>query len=269
MIGWAPKLGPNRSILYSYSVAKYGPQTSTDQYLPDAGNGIGLGASNVTFLIITNNPLDANFPVNVSFQQGYVQHLLGNWGASTNGGVGYYFMDNEHSLWFSTHQDVHPVGTTMQEIYNDMVAYGSMVKSNDPNAVVLGPEEWGWPGYFYSGYDQQWSGVNSNYNTSLYPDRSSNGSMDYLPWLLTQFRQHDAGTGKRLLDYLTVHCYPQEGNVGGDAVDSATQLLRNQTTRQFWDSNYVDPSWINSIIDLIPRLQGWVTNYYLMLRSPA
>ena len=27
MIGWAPRLGPNRSILYSYSVSKYGPQT--------------------------------------------------------------------------------------------------------------------------------------------------------------------------------------------------------------------------------------------------
>ena len=33
-----------------------------------------------------------------------------------------------------------------------------MVKSNDPNALVCGPEEWGWPGYLYSGYDQQWAG---------------------------------------------------------------------------------------------------------------
>jgi hypothetical protein len=42
----------------------------------------------------------------------------------------------------------------------------------------------------------------------------------------------------------------------------ATQLLRNQCTRQFWDSNYVDPSWINSVIMLIPRMKSWVaTNY--------
>ena len=39
-------------------------------------------------------------------------------------------------------------------------------------------------------------------------------------------------------------------------------LLRNQSTRQFWDTNYVDPSWINSIIMLIPRMKSWVTNYY-------
>jgi hypothetical protein len=25
------------------------------------------------------------------------------------------------------------------------------------STVVLGPEEWGWPGYFFSGYDQQWA----------------------------------------------------------------------------------------------------------------
>jgi hypothetical protein len=30
----------------------------------------------------------------------------------------------------------------------------------------------------------------------------------------------------------------------------------------FWDSNYVDPSWINSVIKLIPRMKSWVaTNY--------
>ena len=57
------------------------------------------------------------------FEQGYVQHLIGNWGSSTNGGVRYYLMDNEHSIWFSTHQDVHPVGPTMQEIWTKMLAY--------------------------------------------------------------------------------------------------------------------------------------------------
>jgi len=38
--------------------------------------------------------------------------------------------------------------------------------------------------------------------------------------------------------------------------------LRNQSTRQFWDTNYVDPSWINSVIAIIPRMKSWVaTNY--------
>lgn len=259
MIGWSPRLGANRSILYSYSVSEYGPQTSTDPYLPNAGNGISV--TNDT-PITWNNPNEAYFPTNANFQQGYVQHLMNQWGPSTNGGVGYYIMDNEHSLWSSTHQDIHPVGPKMQEIWSDMLTYASMVKSNDPNALVLGPEEWGWPGYLYSGYDQQWSGQHGDYNPADYPDRTANGGWDYIPWLLNQFYQTSLTNHVRLLDFLTVHCYPQEGSVSSSAVDAATELLRNQSTRVFWDTNYVDPSWIDSIIMLVPRLKNWVATYY-------
>ena len=259
MIGWSPRLGPGRSILYSYAVSKYGPQKSVDPYLTDAGNGISVTNSTP---ITWNNPNDANFPTNTAFQDAYVQHLIGNWGASTNGGVGYYLMDNEHSIWSSTHQDVHPVGPTMQEIWTKMLATASIVKSNDPNALVLGPEEWGWSGYFYSGYDQQWAGQHGDYNPADYPDRGTNGGWDYMPWLLNQFHQHDMNTGQRLLDYFTLHCYPQENGVGGNDVSTATELLRNQSTRQFWDTTYVDPSWINSVIMLIPRMKSWVSTYY-------
>jgi hypothetical protein len=51
-----------------------------------------------------------------AFQQAWIRHLTNRWGWSTNGGVRYYCMDNEHTLWHSTRRDVHPVGTTMQEI---------------------------------------------------------------------------------------------------------------------------------------------------------
>ncbi|HEY3761180.1 MAG TPA: glycoside hydrolase family 44 protein [Verrucomicrobiae bacterium] len=260
MIGWMPYLGAGRSIIYSYSTNKYGPQTKADPYLPLAGNG--MSSTNNNQPITSNNFTDANFPTNALFEQGLVQHLMSTWGASTNGGIHYYIMDNEHSLWFSTHQDIHPVGPTMQEIWTDMMTYASMVKSNDPNAVVIGPEEWGWPGYLYSGYDQQWSGQHGDYNPNDYPDRTANGGWDYGPWLLHQFQQYANTNHQRLLDYFTYHCYPQEGSVSGDATDPATELLRNQSTRVFWDTNYVDPSWINNIIALIPRMKNWVaTNY--------
>ena len=249
MIGWMCKLGPGRAHLSSFSVAKYGAQQAVDPWWSDAGNGVNTSGAN-----IINDPNDASFQTNSNFQLGWLQHLTSTWGASTNGGVKYYLMDNEHSIWFSTHRDVQPVGPTMQEIYNDIVDYGSLVKSNDPNALVLAPEEWGWSGYFNSGYDLQNSGGH---------DRANNGGMDYCPWLLNQLHQHDVATGQRLLDYFTLHCYPQEGNVGsGSDVTSATSLLRNQTTRVFWDTNYVDPSWINQKIMLIPRMKSWVAAYY-------
>ncbi len=254
MIGWMPKLGSGRAIIPSYSVAKYGAQASADPYYPDAGDG-KMPSTDVA--ITNNDPNDANFLTNSAFQMGFVQHLIGRWGASTNGGVRYYIMDNEHSIWFGTHQDVHPVGPTMQEIRDKIFDYASMVKTNDPNALVCAPEEWGWSGYFFSGYDQQNSGQH---------DRAANGGWDYMPWLLNQIHQHDLGTGQRLLDYFTLHCYPQGGE-GGNDISSSTQLLRNKSTRQLWDTNYVDQSWIgqqgaNTILMLIPRMKNWVASYY-------
>jgi hypothetical protein len=45
-------------------------------------------------------------------------------------------------------------------------------------------------------------------------------------------------------------------------VTTATQLLRNRSTRGLWDPNYVDESWINAPVYLIPRLKNWVATYY-------
>jgi Glycoside hydrolase family 44 len=256
MIGWAPKLTSGRSYLASYSIAKYGPQTAHDTSYSawfDFGNGIGTNSvTHTSWAITTNDATDANFPTNSAFQQAFVQHLTNRWGLSTNGGVRYFLMDNEHSLWQETHRDVHPVGPTMQEIRDDIFDYAGMVKSLDPSAMVCAPEEWGWPGYFNSGYDIQNSGSH---------DRNNNGGWDYMPWLLDQIRQHDALAGHRLLDYFTLHCYPQGGESGND-VSTSIQTLRNRSTRQFWDTNYVDASWINQIVKLIPRMKDWVAAYY-------
>jgi len=259
MIGWVAKLGPGRAILASYNTNKYGPQTATDQWFPAAGNGVSLATGlNIT----TNDPTDANLPADTNFQAGWVVHLTNTWHTATNGGLLYYIMDNEWSLWQSTHRDVHPVGPTMDEVFTNYCKYATMVKGIDPTALAAGPEEWSWPGYFYSGYDQQWSGANNDYNTADYPDRKAHGGQDFGPWFLTQVNLRSQAAGKRLLDVFTLHCYPQENNVGTDAADSTTALLRNQSTRQFWDTNYVDPSWINSIIALIPRMRSWVTTNY-------
>ena len=257
MIGWVPKLGANRGKLASYSIAKYGPQTRNDsQWFSDAGNGIS--STNGNPHITWNDPNDANFATNSGFQQAFMQHLTNRWGLSANGGVRYYIMDNEHSIWHSTHQDIHPVGATMTEIRDKIFDYAARVKANDPNALVLGPEEWGWSGYFYSGYDQQYG---SQHGWSYLPDRAANGGWDYLPWLLDQFRQRATNTNQRLLDFLTVHYYPQSGEFGND-ISTSTQLLRNRSTRSLWDTNYVDASWINSTVMLIPRLRNWAAAYY-------
>ena len=40
------------------------------------------------------------------------------------------------------------------------------------------------------------------------------------------------------------------------------QLRRNRSTRSLWDPAYVDETWINDRVQLVPRLKGWVNSYY-------
>lgn len=251
---WIAKVGPNREKLASFSIARYGAQTGNDfQWFPDAGNGVRTNGQNVT----GNDKTEANVPNNVVFQQGWVQHLIGRWGNSGNGGVNYYLLDNESSIWFSTHRDVQPIGLTMDEMFAKMRDYSAMIKAQDANAQIVGPEEWGWGGYMYSGYDQ-WYAPSHNWT---YPDRSAHGNLDYAPWLLQQFKSYDTQTGQRLLDIFTLHIYPQGGETNNE-VTAAMQQKRNRSTRSLWDPNYVDESWINTQVKLIPRMKGWVAQYY-------
>jgi alpha-L-arabinofuranosidase len=146
----------------------------------------------------------------------------------------------------------------MDEVFDRYATNALMVKNLDPNALVCGPEEWGWDGYFYSGYDQQYGAL---HGYTSFPDRNAHGGQDFCPWLLSQVQEASHAAGKRLMDYFTLHWYPQGGEAISDDVSTATQLLRNQSTRSLWDTNYVDQSWINSIVMLIPRMKNWVTNY--------
>jgi hypothetical protein len=252
MIGWTAKLGPSRGTLASFSIAKYGAQQANDwEWFPDAGNGVLLNGQ-----LVVNDPNDANTPAGVSFQMGWVQHLVGRWGLASAGGLRYYVLDNEHSIWHSSHRDVHPTGATMEQIRDLILSYSAGVKAIDPGAVVVGPEEWGWSGYVLSGYDQQWG---SRHGWSNLPDRAAHGGVDYLPWLLAQLKANEGA--RRALDVFAVHFYPQGGEFSND-VSTAMQLRRNRSTRALWDPNYTDETWIAETVRLIPRLRGWTQAHY-------
>ncbi len=263
MINYIGNLGAGRSTEWSFSIAKYGPQTGWDPYNPDAGNGISTAAGNPN--ITGNNPADASTPNSTAIQQAWVQHMVSTWGLSSAGGQRYYLMDNEPSIWFSTHRDVHPVGPTYSEIYDDYLNYAGAVRALDPNATIVGPEEWGWLALFYSGYDQQnGTGPGSDYAT--------HGNTYYYPWLLQQLYSYQQSTGKQLLNVLSVHYYPQDGSFSNND-STAAQLIRNQSTRSLWDPTYVDQSWIatvginGGIVNLIPNLKSYVKQYYPGLKT--
>lgn len=224
MMGWATKLTSSGGSTWSFSIAKYGPQTS---YLGDSGTGYSI--TNNT-RITWNDPNDANFPTNSTFQSGYVQHLTNFWKTAAKGGVKYYAMDNEPLLWNYTHRDIHPQTVTSNEIRNDIFDYAAMVKRIDAGSQVIGMEEWDYT-----------------------------AAATYYPWLLGQLHNYQNTNGTRLLDYVTLHYYAAYAG----AVGTLDNLLSaNRSTRSLWDQTYVDESWKNQVINLIPTMKSWVTNNY-------
>ena len=276
-LDWIAKLGPGRSDLASFSTAKYANQQTgnvngvqfNDPNFPTAAQGVLNGG---TFdsgpFVQGNDPNDAYVANSAATQQAWVNHLVGQFGAANNGGVRYYGLDNEPGIWHSQHRDVHPVGATLDEVRDKMIAYASAVRAADPAAVILGPEEWNYGGYFYSGYDAQYNAAH-NFG-GVFPDRDAHGGAVYIPYLLQQFQQYQQNNGTRLLDYLSLHYYPQGDDAGhqefSDDVSSATQLLRNVSTRSLWDANYQDArDYVRDIdgpVQLIPRIKSWVNQYY-------
>lgn len=252
MFDWAAKLGTNRSNLGSFPVDTFGPQQSTDPWNSNLGNGVTANGTNIT----GNDPNLAYIANNPTLEQAWIQHLINTFGTAASGGVQYYTLGNEPGIWNSTHRDIHPNGDTLTELRDRTIAYASMVKGLDPGAQILGPEEWGWTNYYISGADAAAQDWGATYD-----------GLDAEAWLLSQLRQHDAATGQRLLDYFTLHFYPQGGQFSDD-VSTNMELLRNRSTRSLWDSNYVDESWIASTginggkVDLIDQMKNWVTTYY-------
>jgi len=257
MIDYLANLGTGRSTLAGFSVKKYGAQTGTDPWNPDAGNGI----SSATGKNITgNNPLDTGVSNSTAIQQSWVQHFVNTFGPSTSTGVKYYILDNEPSLWHSTHRDVHPNPATYQEMYNKIVAYATAIRAADPNAKIVGFEEWSWWAMYFSGFDQAngSSAANSDYNT--------HNHTYYYPWLLQQLYAYKQQTGTQLIDVLTVHCYNALPGNNDDSL--AGQQARNRETRILWDPTFQDPSWYGDIgingrvLNWIPTLKAMVNQYH-------
>lgn len=246
MTGWVAKDSPStHPFACGFSIAKYGPQTGNDhEWDPDCGNGVKATGGNVT----GNDPLDTSVAAGAPFVKSMVAHLV-----ATHGAGGRYNLDNEPSLWNSTHRDVHPAAVTYDELRDRSVATAKAVKEADPTGEVAGPAEWGWCAYFYSPADAGGCGNGA--------DRAAHGGTPMAQWYLQQLKAASDSAGKRLLDTFDEHYYPQASNVAlrDDDGSSATRALRLRSTRSLWDPTYSDESWIGGDVGAPPiRLIPWM-----------
>ena len=156
-------------------------------------------------------------------------------------------LDSEPELWGFTHFDVHPECVTYQEIVDRSIMYGEAIRSVMPDAKIVGPNTCCWHFYFQSA-----AGIE---------DRLNNGDKDFLPWYLEQMRLYEEQTGVRLIDVLDIHYYP-EGLFRVAEETDETRAKRLMAPRSLWDETYIDPSWVNDTIMLIPRVSNWIETEY-------
>ncbi len=262
-IGWLAKdrAAGQQGYDCGFDTRKYGGQQTSDPYNPFSGYcGNGVRADGTT-PVTGNDPLDTSVAAGPDDLRGWVQHLVGRFGAAGAGGVRFYGLDNEPGIWPDTHRDVRPAYVSYADLRDRGYQYGAMIKSVDPDAQVLGPVQDGWARYFFSGYLDPFAAQAIN-------DRAAQG-MPFVPWYLAQMRAYEQQNGQRILDYLDLHYYPQAPGVSLDpAGDAANQALRLRSTRALWDPTYVDESWIkdteegDTAVQLLPRMRAWVDQHY-------
>jgi hypothetical protein len=169
----------------------------------------------------------------------------------------WFSLDNEPDLWAETHKEVHPHAPRYSELVAKGTDYAKAAKAVAPNSLVFGPVSYGWNGYV---------------NLQNAPD--ANGR-DFLLFYLQQMKAASATAGKRLLDVLDLHWYP-EVTVGdvhsgepitGTGTSPAVIAARVQAPRSLWDTTYTENSWITQDdiqqpIQLIPRMLAKIATGY-------
>ena len=158
----------------------------------------------------------------------------------------FYALDNEPDLWSSTHARIHPQKTGYEEIARLGAEYAAAIKAVAPKALVFAPVNYGWQGFV------------------KLQDAPDAQGRDFLSFYLQQMRLAEQKAGRRLLDVLDVHWYPeaQGGNVrvSEDNAQAEVAAVRVQAPRSLWDPAYTEKSWITQYktrgpIRLLPRLR--------------
>jgi hypothetical protein len=172
----------------------------------------------------------------------------------------FFSLDNEVDLWHTTHARLRGASTgnegtnvTYAELVSKTIDHASAIKDVSSDAMVFGPVNYGWQGMI------------------RLQSASDASGRDFLEFYLQQLAQAEQTHGRRLLDVLDVHWYP-EAQGGGvriteAAADPEVAAAREQAPRSLWDPNYTETSWItefstNGPINLLPRLQDKIDDHY-------
>ncbi len=284
VLGWLPN---GRKEMCSFDIRTYGSQCKVDPYAQyhtaKCGNGIvydpacgdssvndGKGPKNPVY--IKNDPTDAYAQSDETLQADWVRYAVSRYGKANQGGVAIWCLDNEPIWWDTMHRDIHPDPYTYDEVLALDIKYAEAIKQGDATALVSGPVGDNWASLWFSKKDIVAGQARGNYWSNAV-DRNAHSGVAFLPWYLQQMRNYEQQHGVRLLDYLDQHAYLAPANVAfSSAGSAATQALRLDSTRVFWDPAYVVTGdyWIKDVENngipvaprFIPRLREMVAQNY-------
>ena len=136
-----------------------------------------------------------------------------------------------------------------------------MIKSIVPNSLVYGPVSYGW-----EGYQTLQNATDSATDNAAIDPYTGKAYGNFLSYYLAQMHLASNAAGKRLLDVLDLHWYPEATGDGTriiteSSTDPAVVAARLQAPRSLWDPTYVETSWITQslggkAIDLLPTIQS-------------
>ncbi len=202
-------------------------------------------------------PTSPNLRDGVVYMDELVDYLVRRYGgAAAATGVRWYSLDNEPALWAATHPRIHPEPLRAADLIDRSVALASAVKDIDPDSEIMGPALYGFAAYRSLQDAPDWNDV-------------SQGTAWFVDYYLDQMRRAGEAQGRRLLDVLDVHWYPEargDNRITEDGVSEADVEARLQAPRSLWDPSYDETSWIAeccaTYLPLIPRLQVAIGSYY-------
>jgi len=192
----------------------------------------------------------------------FVNFLVNKYGKA-NGptGIKGYSLDNEPALWPSTHSRIHPNKTLCSEIADSAISLSSAVKKIDPYLEIFGPVLYGFAAYKDFQTAPDWTSVKSGKNYAWFID-----------YYLDKMNAAELTAGKRLLDVLDIHWYPEaQGDhriTESDATTPADIAARIQAPRTLWDKKYIEKSWITQdnnnlkLLPLLPKLKESISKFY-------
>lgn len=189
----------------------------------------------------------------------YVNYLVETLGdASTETGYQAYNLDNEPSLWSSTHSRMHPDKVSCEEIISKSIDYSSAIKDVDPKAEIFGLALYGVGAYVSFSNAPDWGEHSDEYDW-------------FVSYYLDEMRKAEAKHGKRLVDVIDVHYYSEaKGQCRVTECEDYTHTecieARLQSPRTLYDPMYIEDSWIGNsfqgYLPIFPKLNESIEKYY-------